>query len=474
MEKKHFVNHAIKWEGEAWENVKPALRKSEDTKLAYQQRISYYMTWKGGKELLSIDAIVAPEVKEITKSVIDYISYLVDLKMKRNAILAFVTPLFTLCQWNDKRLPEKKIRATIPIDDSHLGEDRNPELRAYTRLEIQLMLDYAEQTRKKVMILLMASAGLRVGALPHLKKKHLTLMLNGTYQIRVYAGTRDQYYTFCTPECAKIIDFDFKQRAKHGETITDGSFVIREKYNLRKANGASKPNLKPLGVKALQTLIRQIVIDAGIHDPKTKPEGCANYDTATDHSFRRFFEDNIGSVIAGATIVQKLMGHKNLSTRYHTGKSKTTQNEQELATIYHEYEKAIHLLTINDIAREKAAHEVTKQKVKSQEETDRALQVMQNEILKLKKKKYVDRFGEFFENVGDGVFKDSDWLKEVDAKVNNEIERLKASGVVLKPEQFKKLRKVEFKRAFAYQVEHYAKHYDNEIPDLDDLEEEVN
>jgi hypothetical protein len=57
----------------------------------------------------------------------------------------------------------------------------------------------------KNIILLMASSGLRVGAIPLLKLRHLE-KIDSIYKITVYEGANEQYYTFCTPECASFID----------------------------------------------------------------------------------------------------------------------------------------------------------------------------------------------------------------------------------------------------------------------------
>jgi hypothetical protein len=57
----------------------------------------------------------------------------------------------------------------------------------------------------KNIILLMASSGLRVGAIPLLKLRHLE-KIDSIYKITVYEGANEQYYTVCTPECASFID----------------------------------------------------------------------------------------------------------------------------------------------------------------------------------------------------------------------------------------------------------------------------
>ena len=71
--------------------------------------------------------------------------------------------------------------------------------RAYDHNEIKILVDAAD-IRMNVILLLMASTGMRIGAIPDLKLKHLS-----GNKITVYENTKEEYYTFCTPECSTII-----------------------------------------------------------------------------------------------------------------------------------------------------------------------------------------------------------------------------------------------------------------------------
>jgi hypothetical protein len=55
--------------------------------------------------------------------------------------------------------------------------------------------------------LLLASAGIRLGSVSELRLRHLKKIPEyNLYKIIVYENTREEYYTFCTPECATAID----------------------------------------------------------------------------------------------------------------------------------------------------------------------------------------------------------------------------------------------------------------------------
>ena len=87
-------------------------------------------------------------------------------------------------------------------------------------------MDYAD-IRCKAIVLLLASTGMRIGALSELKIKHLTKISEyNLYQVTVYENTKDEYNTFCTPECAKAIDDYLEYRKTSGEKITDDNAPV--------------------------------------------------------------------------------------------------------------------------------------------------------------------------------------------------------------------------------------------------------
>ncbi len=80
----------------------------------------------------------------------------------------------------------------------------------------------------------MASIGMRVGALPDLKLKHLKkwnvqdVLPYHVYLITVYAiSPNDKYTTFCTPEATKAIDDYLSLRKRYGDNLDDGKQVQR-------------------------------------------------------------------------------------------------------------------------------------------------------------------------------------------------------------------------------------------------------
>jgi hypothetical protein len=71
--------------------------------------------------------------------------------------------------------------------------------RAYTREEIAKMLEKAGK-RERLVILLMCSSGMRVGALPFLKIRNLERLNKfSLYKLTIYENEDDEYITHSAP-----------------------------------------------------------------------------------------------------------------------------------------------------------------------------------------------------------------------------------------------------------------------------------
>ena len=118
----------------------------------------------------------------------------------------------------------KKFNKRERTDNSINGKDR-----PYTHKEIQQILEYADE-RAKCAFTLLASTGIRIGALPSMKIGDLE-KIDNLYKVTVYAGDKEEYLTFCTPECAKQIDSYLQYRERRGETINQDSYLIVRKFS---------------------------------------------------------------------------------------------------------------------------------------------------------------------------------------------------------------------------------------------------
>lgn len=130
------------------------------------------------------------------------IKYLVEQKISKGYKNLIVATLKHACEINDIILNWKKIKKFINSDKT--GNETNGKDRAYTHVEIQRILDFCDQHMKTIFLIL-ASTGLRIGALQSMRLSNLTKMDN-IYKITAYSGDQEEYFTFCTPEATKEID----------------------------------------------------------------------------------------------------------------------------------------------------------------------------------------------------------------------------------------------------------------------------
>lgn len=76
--------------------------------------------------------------------------------------------------------------------------------RGYKHDEILKLLELANE-RTRALVLLLASSGMRIGAIPLLRVGHLEDK-GDVYKITVYENTNSEYFTYCTPECKRALD----------------------------------------------------------------------------------------------------------------------------------------------------------------------------------------------------------------------------------------------------------------------------
>jgi hypothetical protein len=126
-----------------------------------------------------------------------------------------------------------------------MGKPSAKRDRGYTHEELKRMLEVSK-LREQAALLLMSSAGVRIGAFQwkddrgeelYLQLKHLTKIGKyGLYKILVYEGSEEEYITFCTPEAAAAIDRYFGFRTSLGEKLTLESPLLRVEFDKRDPN----------------------------------------------------------------------------------------------------------------------------------------------------------------------------------------------------------------------------------------------
>lgn len=197
----------------------------------------------------------------IENRIIKYVEYLKDeRKLVRSTIHVNCSALFNFFKMNDVLINEKKIKKFYPSDSGHYSDDR-----PYSIPEIQQLLDNAD-VRSRVIILLMASTGMRIGGLPGLRISDIRKIDEyGLYLIWVYSDSKaDKYYTFCTPECAQAIDSYLEYRRRLGEEITESSSSSLIRNSMSPDNIFTAKTPKSITDKAIQLIIKDMIKKAGL------------------------------------------------------------------------------------------------------------------------------------------------------------------------------------------------------------------
>ena len=294
--------------------------RSDYTKKVYTITFQKYQEYMGSKELFCEN-----NPRLIEHNIINFIVSLKDRGLGYSAILNYVKAILAFYKINDVILNTDKISKFIP-EYRKLKKDR-----AYTHAEIHKLLDMADE-RIKTVIYILASSGIRIGAIPSLRIKHLQ-----EDKLIVYENTNEEYLTFITPECKNAIQNYLDMRSRHGEKLTQESFLIREQFDVRDPPKKSKP------VKA-ETLARKIYdlsIRSGIRD-KNLP---------ICHGFRKFFTSQLIEADVKTELRWLLEGHKLKGNDSHYVRVTEKRLQQE-------YEKAINYLTVNEENRLKMKVEI--------------------------------------------------------------------------------------------------------------------
>ena len=245
----------------------------------------------------------------------------------------------------------------------------------YTYEEIHRMLDKADE-RKRVMVLLLASTGMRRGALSELRYGDIKWIEDfQIYEITVYKGFRQEYRTFCSMECAFSLNSYLDFRRRHGETITEDSYLMRKQFDKRnnqrhpKVSDASDPPEKhKLGYKGIETLIIQLISDAGIRSGENKVTRKGDrYRNMLAHSFRKFFENKCLESGLDPFYASVLMGHKaGIGVEKHYYRPDAITGANSLVELY--AKKAAPYLTISEENRLKLKNRELEMRNKENEE----------------------------------------------------------------------------------------------------------
>jgi integrase len=220
------------------------------------------------------------------------------------SIAVYVAAIRKFLDMNDIiSLNWKKIHSFEPEPEQRY-EDR-----PYTHQEIAALLSKA-LPRDRAIILLMASSGIRVGAIAYpLQLRDLQpIDKYNIYKLTIYRKSSSRYYTFCSPEARKEIDFYLEWRRRLGEPLNDNSPVFRKTFDRFKVQ-----NPLPVTLSAINWIMNSLLKQCGLRTLEPLKEGQTppkRMEIMQCHGFRKFFESNAFKAGMNNMYIRRLMGQK--------------------------------------------------------------------------------------------------------------------------------------------------------------------
>jgi hypothetical protein len=178
---------------------------------------------------------------------------------------------------------------------------------------------------------------MRIGALVSLQLQDLLYYKEeNIYQFRAYVNdTKEEYITFCTPECSDALKEYLEWRKSKGEILTEKSWLIRSHF---------KPQIKDTKMEGhtigneLSVLLDKCNIIQLEHRTETKY--VIRKQIMRLHGFRKFFTTMYIEPKVDAERREMMLGHSlGITSHYYRPAPRQLLDE---------YLKAINLLTINE------------------------------------------------------------------------------------------------------------------------------
>ena len=292
--------------------------KSPETKKNYSYALKKYMDFHSMTKYS--DLMLADREDKIKQ----YVIHLSNKGVSTSWFMLLFSSLKNFYEMNDvEDIKWRKLKR-------YVGEEQpKHEDRRYMDEEIHKLVQNAN-LKLKATILLMASSGVRIGAVP-LLKGHLERR-GDLYKIYVYKGQKGkgQYYTFCTPEAAKAIDNYLEFRERCGEKINPQSPLFRKDFDINDQGQACFDVQVWKRPRILEAIHKELIKNGMITVDHTKYN---RKEVKLSHGFRKFFETMLVNAKLHETIIRKLTGHSpnnNLTQLY------SKQTEEEMLTEIYE------------------------------------------------------------------------------------------------------------------------------------------
>lgn len=358
----------LKLEGKAW-STSLDVELAPQTKNLYSRWIQNFMKHCEVKEpdkLLELGT-----VQQVEDKVIAWLGVLKDSAKASSTMRTALACIVFFYSCNRVKLDGKFIARRIP---------KKPALphRSPRKDEVAAIIESAN-IRGKALIGLLASTGIRLGAIPPLRFRHrrqvkteelahhdcsckdrsTALRFNG-YLLNVYEGEEEQYFTFISEESSKWLDTYQKMRENAGEFLGPNSPLLRDEFDIDEPDVVKHPSrCCEVGVQAL---LSRMANSAGVKPLFRKGEthqGAYRHEWKNVHGYRMFFSTAATNAGVNFSFKELMLGHHlNLEKSYYD-----SNNPRSVHAALAEYLKMQDAVTLFSTSRLERDNSVLREQV---------------------------------------------------------------------------------------------------------------
>jgi len=283
-------------------------------------------------------------------------------KMNANTLPNHIKPIKGLIEANAVALHWKSLHKLYP-------RPKQTEDRAYTRAELQQMIEASPELTDKLIVELFSSGGFRLEAWDYFTWKDVVFFKNkdGTFSgaaLFVYRGDPESYWTFITPEACQTLE--------HYREIWKSEVMGYPKSDDPLIKTVRFPIVRRLNAFGVKRRLEKIVKKIGLRQPL--PEGKRRHDVPLDHGFRKYFNTMMRRAKVNYLDKEDMMGHSVGLERYYE------RYQEDDFERFPEYQKAIPFLTISDTERIRLENQQLEEEKSELERKNEENQLQQDEV----------------------------------------------------------------------------------------------
>ena len=378
-----------------------------------------------------------------------------DAKMAQNIIITYIKEekkLVESGELNPNTLPNhiKPIRALLDANSIPLHwktihklypRPKKTEDRAYSRKELQRMIEASPDITDKLIIQLFSSGGFRLESWDYFTWKDVVFFKNedGSYKgagLLVYRGDPESYWTFITPEACKTLE--------HYREVWKSDVAKYPQPDDPLIKSVKFPIVQRLNAIGVKRRVQRIVHTIGLRPPL--PEGKKRHKVPLDHGFRKYFNTMMRRAKVNFLDKEDMMGHSIRLEKHYE------RYQEEDFERFSEYQKAIPFLTISDDERQKQIIQDKDLKISKLEKKEKRIEELEfmmrkkddeiDDRIQMKTQEHTQKFLEDIKNFyEERLLESNKRLEEQDRKFVRMLDK-DVDKEFVKSKKFKQMKKI--------------------------------